>query len=99
MLRAGVAYVLQGNRVFTDLTMRENLEMDGFMLPTKRAVGEGMERVFALFPALRNRIRFRFSRDGSLAAALHNVLDIVPQPDHGPRQVVFVTQGAQAGCA
>jgi hypothetical protein len=45
VLPAGVAYVPQGNRVFTDLTMRENLEMGGITLPTKQAVNEGVERV------------------------------------------------------
>jgi hypothetical protein len=37
--------VTQGNWVFTDLTMRENLEMGGITLPTKQAVNEGMEGV------------------------------------------------------
>ena len=49
LLRSGVAYVPQGNRVFTDLTVRENLEMGGTTLPNKQAVSDGMERVFTLF--------------------------------------------------
>ncbi len=58
-LRKGVAYVPQGNRVFTDLTVQENLEMGGITLPTKQAVKEGIERVFTLFPGLKERLKQR----------------------------------------
>ena len=51
LLRAGVAYVPQGNRVFTDLTVRENLEMGGVTLPRERSK-DGVERALSLFPAL-----------------------------------------------
>ena len=57
LLRAGVTYVPQGNRVFTDLTVRENLEMGGVTLSDGARLKEGIERVFTLFPALRPRLR------------------------------------------
>ncbi len=50
MLHTGVAYVPQGNRVFTDLTVHENLEMGGITLPGKEKLKEGIERVFSPFP-------------------------------------------------
>ena len=56
LLRCGVAYVPQGNRVFTDLTVQEDLEMGGIILPTKQAVKEGVERVFELFPGIKERL-------------------------------------------
>ncbi len=59
LLSVGIVYVPQGNRVFTDLTVRENLEMGGVTLPNKAALHEGMERVFALFPGLKDRLRQR----------------------------------------
>jgi ABC-type branched-subunit amino acid transport system ATPase component len=59
MLRAGVAYVPQGNRVFTDLTVRENLEVAGITLPNKTRLKEGIERALTLFPALGPRLRQR----------------------------------------
>lgn len=52
LLRAGVAYVPQGNRVFTDMSVRENLEMGGVTLQKKQQVKNGLERALALFPAL-----------------------------------------------
>ena len=59
MLLSGVAYVPQGNRVFTDLTVHENLEMGGITLPKKELLKEGIERVFTLFPALKPRLKQR----------------------------------------
>lgn len=57
LLRAGAAYVPQGNRVFTDLTVEENMEMGGITLPNAQVLREGMKRVFSLFPALRPRLK------------------------------------------
>jgi branched-chain amino acid transport system ATP-binding protein len=81
-LRAGVAYVPQGNRVFTDLSVRENLEIGGVTLATKQAFREGIERVFALFPALRDKLK---QRAGTLSGgekqmlALSNALVLSPK--------------------
>lgn len=57
LLRTGVAYVHQGNRVFTDLTVRENLEMGGVTLSNGARLNEGIERVFTLFSSLKPRLR------------------------------------------
>ena len=49
--RAGVGYVPQVDDVFGPLTVRENLEMGGYLL-RKPQVGEHVERVLAVFPRL-----------------------------------------------
>jgi ABC-type branched-subunit amino acid transport system ATPase component len=49
--RLGVGYVPQIDDVFAPLTVRENLEMGGYLLPASE-VGERMERVAGLFPRL-----------------------------------------------
>lgn len=51
-VRDGISLVLQGSRVFTELTVIENLEMGGYTLPA-REVGSRIEDIFALFPALK----------------------------------------------
>lgn len=52
LLGLGVCYVPQGNRVFTDLNVRENLELGGITLPGNARLNDGIERVLTLFPGL-----------------------------------------------
>jgi branched-chain amino acid transport system ATP-binding protein len=61
LLRAGITYIPQGNRVFTDLSVYENLEMAGVTLDTKEQLTKGIERVFSLFPPLKSRLKQRAS--------------------------------------
>jgi branched-chain amino acid transport system ATP-binding protein len=56
LLRSGVAYVPQGNLVFTDLSVRENLEMGCLTLPQGASRDAEMERVLTLFPRLKSRL-------------------------------------------
>jgi len=49
--RAGVGYVPQVDDVFAPLTVRENLEMGGYLLPRK-AVSAHLDQVLAIFPRL-----------------------------------------------
>ncbi|HVT66759.1 MAG TPA: ABC transporter ATP-binding protein [Trebonia sp.] len=49
--RAGVGYVPQVDDVFAPLTVRENLEMGGYLLPS-RQVKERIAEVVAVFPRL-----------------------------------------------
>lgn len=51
-VRDGLSYVLQGSRVFTELSVRENLEVGGHTLPTTE-VKARIEEVLSLFPDLR----------------------------------------------
>lgn len=82
LLRSGGAYVPQGNRVFTDLTVHENLEMGGVTLSNGALLNEGIERVFTLFPGLKARLR---QRAGTLSGgekqmlALANALVLSPR--------------------
>jgi ABC-type branched-subunit amino acid transport system ATPase component len=49
--RAAVGYVPQVDDVFGPLTVRENLEMGGYLLP-RRQVAQRVDRVLAVFPKL-----------------------------------------------
>jgi ABC-type branched-subunit amino acid transport system ATPase component len=49
--RAGVGYVPQVDDVFAPLTVRENLEMGGYLLPRKE-VSAHVEQVLSVFPRL-----------------------------------------------
>lgn len=54
-VRAGLNYVPQGSRVFTDLTVLENLEVGGYILEDRQELRARVEQVFELFPLLRER--------------------------------------------
>jgi branched-chain amino acid transport system ATP-binding protein len=69
----GIAHVPEGRRVFPDLTVRENLNLGAY---SKRAKGErtaSMERVFDLFPRLRERAA---QRAGTLSGGEQQMLAI-----------------------
>ncbi len=50
----GIAHVPEGRRIFTHLTVQENLEMGAYLKPQTSA--EQMEKVFQLFPVLKERM-------------------------------------------
>ena len=51
----GVSQAPEGRRVFGRLTVTENLEMGAFARKDKEGIRRDMERVFALFPRLKER--------------------------------------------
>jgi ABC-type branched-subunit amino acid transport system ATPase component len=59
--RAGVGYVPQVDDVFAPLTVRENLEMGGYLLPARDVAGR-VERVTAVFPRLGTMLSRRAGR-------------------------------------
>jgi ABC-type branched-subunit amino acid transport system ATPase component len=55
VLRRGLAYVPQGRIVFPQMTVLENLEMGAYIEPDPRKIRAALDRVYALFPILRER--------------------------------------------
>jgi branched-chain amino acid transport system ATP-binding protein len=54
LVALGISHVPEGRRVFANLSVRENLQLGAYLRPeTER---EGLERVFGLFPRLRERL-------------------------------------------
>ena len=51
LARLGIGYVPQIKDVFASLSVSDNLEMGGYILP-RRAVAAATERIFDLFPTL-----------------------------------------------
>jgi branched-chain amino acid transport system ATP-binding protein len=52
----GVVQVPEGRRVFGRLTVTENLEMGAFSIPDRRRISANLEKVFILFPRLKERL-------------------------------------------
>jgi branched-chain amino acid transport system ATP-binding protein len=54
IMRRGIAISPEGRRVFSDMTVADNLKMGGFFL-TKEQIAEGLDHVYTLFPRLKER--------------------------------------------
>ena len=53
----GVAHVPEGRRIFSQMTVQENLEMGAFIIKDKAQIAEDIENVYAHFPRLKERFR------------------------------------------
>ena len=71
LVKKGMSLVPEGRRVFPSMTVLENLEMGAFIRSDKRAIRESIERVFELFPVLKER---RKQRAGTLSSGEQQML-------------------------
>ncbi len=55
LVSQGMAHVPEGRRIFTDLTVLENLEMGAYIRNDKAEIKEDLEKMFNLFPRLAER--------------------------------------------
>src|SRR5512133_2392895 len=53
----GIAHVPEGRRMFANLSVYENLMLGAFTVSDRNATSKNLERVFARFPRLRERIK------------------------------------------
>jgi len=71
--QAGIAYVLQDNSVFPDMTVEENLWMGGYLLPATAQARERAARVLEKYASLRER---RSQRAAVLSGGERRLLEI-----------------------
>jgi len=55
IIRRGIALVPEGRRVFARMSTQENLEMGAFTRNDRQAIQQEIERMFVLFPRLKER--------------------------------------------
>lgn len=70
---AKIAYILQDNSIFPDMTVEENLLMGGYLLANRVQAREAAERVFARYDRLARRRR---ERAGVLSGGERRLLEI-----------------------
>jgi branched-chain amino acid transport system ATP-binding protein len=56
-VNAGIAHVPEGRRLFSAMSVRDNLLMGAYLRTDKQAIAADLERVFAMFPILATRQR------------------------------------------
>ena len=72
LVRQGVGHAPEGRRIFSRLTVLENLQMGGYTR-TRPEIAEDVEKVFTLFPRLRERAG---QRGGTLSGGEQQMLAI-----------------------
>ncbi len=73
VVRMGISQSPEGRRIFSRLTVLENLELGAFARVDKHNVAADIERVFELFPRLKERIR---QKGGTLSGGEQQMLAI-----------------------
>jgi branched-chain amino acid transport system ATP-binding protein len=56
IVKKGISFVPQGNRIFTELTVKENFEIGGYLVNDKKIVRERIDYLLTLFPDLKERL-------------------------------------------
>lgn len=54
-IKKGLSYVPEGRRLFSKLTVRENLELGAFATKDRKIIDERLEEMYDLFPILKDR--------------------------------------------
>jgi branched-chain amino acid transport system ATP-binding protein len=57
LVQAGIAHVPEGRRLFSAMSVRDNLLMGAYLRDDKDAIAADLERVYAMFPILADRRR------------------------------------------
>lgn len=86
VMRRGLGYVAQAGGIFSDMTVRENLTLGGYTLTSSKAVRDGLDRVYARFPVLRDRAG---QRAGSMSGGEQRALSVARTLMVGPRLLVL----------
>jgi branched-chain amino acid transport system ATP-binding protein len=82
----GLTQVPEGRRIFPTLTVRENLQLEGYVTSDKTSVGERTERMLDLFPILRDR----YEQDGStLSGGEQQMLALARSLISGPKLLLL----------
>jgi branched-chain amino acid transport system ATP-binding protein len=73
IVRQGISQSPEGRKLFPRMTVLENLEMGAFQRTDRGAIGEDLERVYALFPRLQER---RLQKAGTLSGGEQQMVAI-----------------------
>jgi branched-chain amino acid transport system ATP-binding protein len=73
LVRMGIAHSPEGRRIFSRMTVQENLEMGAFARSDRDGIAKDLDRVLTLFPRLKERMG---QRGGTLSGGEQQMLAI-----------------------
>src|SRR3989440_2288862 len=73
VVRRGICQAPEGRRIFPRMSVKDNLEMGAYARQDTDGIGADFDRVFALFPVLRQRLR---QQGGTLSGGEQQMLAI-----------------------
>lgn len=71
MVERGISFVPQGRRVFKHLTVKENLEVGGYVIKDQKEIKKRIEDVLDLFPMLKSKLK---DKSGTLSGGQQQML-------------------------
>ncbi len=83
---AGIVHVPEGRRIFSRLTLHENLQLGGYLVKDARLVDERIEEVYSLLPRLAER---RSQQGGTLSGGEQQMLAVGRALVAGPRLLML----------
>ena len=86
IVRRGLVQVPEGREVFKDMSVTENLELGAFLRRGRREMAEDFEKVYAMFPRLKER---REQRASTLSGGEQQMLAIGRALMSRPRMIMF----------
>jgi branched-chain amino acid transport system ATP-binding protein len=82
IVEMGISHVPEGRRLFSNLTVYENLKLGAYIPRSRRSTVESIERAYDLFPVLKNRMN---QKAGALSGGEQQMLAIARAMMSRPR--------------
>ncbi len=73
LVKSGICYILEGQRVFRDMNVESNLILGAYLRNDKEGIRKDLERIYIYFPVLKQR---RKQKAGSLSGGEQQMLVI-----------------------
>ena len=95
--KKGIALVPEGRRVFTDLTVAENLKIGAYLRNDKDGIAKDLEWVYELFPRLMSRPNLLMMDEPSLGLApliVQQIFSIIEEINKKGVTILLIEQNA-----
>lgn len=86
IVRSGISNVLEGHRIFGDLTVEDNLALGAFGMMRGRALAKRLDEIFELFPLINDK---RQIKAGRLSGGQQQILAIAQGLVSSPRLLLI----------